>query len=139
MRSNLVYAGVVFAIVVVIILLSFWGSAAAHKTPKPSATFQQRLRGLVSEAQRWSSASLAPTENPAAAVVHATYGSAYLNVARSLASDADIDAACNLRVTEVAETLQEAQHAALKTLARACPSVALPGLAALNSGWLAQL
>lgn len=129
------YVGVALGLLILAVMLSYWGAATSTETSKPSRRFEQRLSNLVQEAQRWSVASTQDA-NPLTALMHATYGVAYLRVARSMASDADIERACNLRLDEFAATLGDAQQDALRGVTEACPAVAVPGLASLNTGWL---
>jgi hypothetical protein len=117
-------------------LLSFWGTSASPETSKPSKRFDKKLKDLVQEAQRWSATSTQDTD-PLVALMHATYGMGYLRVARTMASDADIERACNLRLDEFAAALSDAQHSAMQNVTGQCSNIAMPGLASLNTGWLA--
>lgn len=134
--SNLLYVGVALGLLLLVVLLSYWGAAAATETSKPSARFEHKLRSLVHEAQQWSVASQQDA-NPLVSLVHATYGMAYMRVARTLASDADIERVCNLRLDEFAGQLSDAQQVSLRNVAGQCKSLATPGLSSLNTGWLA--
>lgn len=135
-RENLWYLAAGLGLLVLIVMLSFWGAAASTETARPSKRFERRLQGLMSEAAQWSAASAQDT-NALLALVHATYGVAYLNVARSLASDADIERHCNLRLDEFAGQLTNTQQSAMRNVTGQCKSLAAPGLASLHTGWLA--
>lgn len=131
--SNLMYVGVVLGLLVLVALLSCWGASSSRPSPK----FDLKLKGLLQEAQHWAQVS-AQDANPLLALTHATYAMAYLRVARSMASDADIERACNLRLDEFAATIADAQQAALRNVTGQCPSMATPGLQSINTGWLAD-
>lgn len=136
-KANIMYLGVALGVLVLVVLLSIWGAAGAAETARPSKHFDARLRELVQEAGRWSAAS-ARDDNPLLAVKNAAHSVAILNVARSLASDADVERAANLRLNEFAQALEDAQAAADARVAAACPALAVPGLSALRTGWLAS-
>lgn len=92
-------------------------------------------RALIKEAAQWSTIAQQDS-NPLLALMHATYGMAYLNVARRLHTDRDIEAASNLRVEEFSATLQSNQQTAVQKLLTLCPMSTPAGIASLQTGWL---
>jgi hypothetical protein len=68
--------------------------------------------------------------------MHATYGTAYLNVARRLNTDAEIESASNMRVDEFSTTLLNNQQTAIQKLLSQCPISTPAGIASLQTGWL---
>jgi hypothetical protein len=92
-------------------------------------------RALIKEAAQWSTIAQQDS-NPLLALMHATYGMAYLNVARRLHTDSEIEVASNLRVDEFSLTLQSNQQAAVQRLLTLCPMSTPAGIASLQTGWL---
>lgn len=134
-RTNVLYAAAALGLIVLVIIMSLIVGASTTETRKPSKHFDKRLRELVAEAGRWSDTSKSDT-NPLLSVVHATYGSAYLNVARTMASDVDIERACNIRLDEFAGALTDTQQHAMRNVTTRCKELDAPGIVSLNTGWL---
>lgn len=146
-KRNLIGAGIALALVVVIVILSVFlggkrggsntsaGAAHMHMHSKTVGGSTDKICSIVKDAAHWT-ATAAQDQNATLAVVHSTYGAAYLNVARQLASDQELESNCNLRLDELGREIQSVQQKALRALATACPSVTPTGVAALHTGWL---
>lgn len=92
-------------------------------------------RALLKEAAQWSTISNQDS-NPLLALMHSTYGMAYLNVARRLYTDSEIERTGNVRVDEFFTTLEASQQDAVQKLLTLCPISSPAGLASLHTGWL---
>ena len=122
-------------ILVLVIAVAFGGGGARARSVSTKSAHSLTTRALIKEAAQWSTIAQQDA-NPLLAVMHATYGTAYLNVARRLNTDADIEQATNVRVEEFSSTLQANQQAAVQKLLTLCPMSTPAGLAALQTGWM---
>ena len=129
-------AAVVCAVVIALILMSS-GGARSQRSARSAVGGSHDLatRALIREAAQWSTISQQDS-NPMLAVIHATFGQAYLNVARRLHTDSEIEDAGNLKVEEFAATLQVNQQQAVQKLLTLCPMSSPAGIAALRTGWI---
>lgn len=120
-------------------LLVFISYFALNSSPSidvsTSSSTALSTKALIREAAQWSTIAQQDS-NPLLALMHATYGMAYLNVARRLHTDSDIEAASNVRVEEFSATLQSNQQAAVQKLLTLCPMSTPAGIASLQTGWL---
>lgn len=91
------------------------------------------LKDLVKSAAQWNSRSLQDT-NAMIGLMNANYAMAYLNVARSVGSDTDIERHTGASVDELLKEVESAQKKAIQRLASACPAMAPQG--ATHTGWL---
>lgn len=128
-------AAIVCGIVLLFALLSSGNERAGRTAATSKAANSLTTRALIKEAAQWSTIAQQDS-NPLLALMHATYGTAYLNVARRLHTDSEIEAASNLRVEEFSATLLANQQAAVQKLLTLCPMSTPAGLAALQTGWL---
>lgn len=127
LKDNLLFVGIVVALVGLVALLSYLGSK-----PRFSTTFQDKVRELVRESTRWS-ATAEQDNNAALALSHATYGAAYLKVARSLASDRDLENVTRVNVTELSDIVNNREQRALGEVMASCGAT---GHAAVYTGYL---
>jgi len=127
-RDNLIFAGIVLALVLVLAIVSAFASK-----PRYSSAFESKVRELVRESVRWSTSAEEHT-NPALALLHSAYGVGYLNVARSLASDREIEAITKThRIDELADKIQNRQQKALGDVLVRCGT---QGPVAIHTGYL---
>jgi hypothetical protein len=138
--SSTAHANVGWAVLVLglLLLISVVSYAAGRSDALPSQSFDAKIKLFTSEASAWSTAAARSRteQDPLRAVVQAAYGVAYLNVARSLASDSDIERVANVRIEELDKVLSSEQQRALKATAALCPKLAQPGVTAMSTGWL---
>ena len=83
-----------FAVVVVISLLSCW-----CVTRYPPYTLN-KVNRLVQDGMRWGAVADQDT-HPVLALIHSTYALSYINVARLLVSDQDIETITNMHAGEL--------------------------------------
>ena len=109
------------------------GSGGSSKAAMESRT----LRDLVKSAAQWAARSMQDSA-PVIAVMNANYAMAYLNMARALATDAEIESNAGVPIDALIRDIEAAQSAAIQRLSAGCPSVGPQGLAAMHSGWLSK-
>ena len=128
-------AGVsVVAAMLGIALLSKWsGTATQGKSFSPKVA--KELVTLVKTAARWSAVS-DQDSNPMLKLLHATYASAYINAARSLASDADLERVSKVRIDELFSQVGSQQQAAIQKVGTLAPSLMPEGANVLYTGWI---
>jgi hypothetical protein len=100
----------------------------------PSA---RTIRDLMRSAAQWNSRAVQDS-NSLIALMHANYAMAYLNVARAISSDAEIERLTGAQLDEFLNDLQGSQAHAIQRLTMSCPTVVPPGLAAVHTGWLTK-
>ena len=134
-QANARGVGIVLAAILGLALLSLlfaeMGGDSVHKRSHHLTT-----KALIQEAAQWSTVAQ-QDNNPLLALVHATYATAYLNVARRMSSDADIEGLASIHVAEFSKALNSSQQASMRALLAQCPVVAPAGIAALQTGWMA--
>ena len=72
------------------------------------------------------------------ALTHANFALAYMHIARSAASDAQIEADCGVRMHDFSSALHGYQSRAIRAIAATCPQLAPAdsGVEALQTGWM---
>ena len=90
------------------------------------------IRDLVKSASQWNSRSIQDS-NPIIGVMNANYAMAYLNVARSIGSDADIEMHAGIKIDALIKSVEDTQTAALERITSKCPVLSPPGSAL--TGW----
>jgi hypothetical protein len=65
--------------------------------------------------------------------MNANYAMAYLNVARSIGSDADIEMHSGIKIDALIKSVEDTQTAALERITSKCPVLSPPGSAL--TGW----
>ena len=93
------------------------------------------LKDLVKSASQWNSRSVQDA-NPLISLMNANYAMAYLNVARSVGSDADIEKHTGAAVDELIKDIESTQSRAIQRVTSSCPSVTPQGLTAVHTGWM---
>ena len=93
------------------------------------------LKDLVKSSAQWKTRALQDT-NPLIGLMNANYAMAYLNVARSIGSDADIEKNTGAAIDELLKDIEGTQSNAIQRLSMSCPNVTPHGLAAVHTGWL---
>lgn len=127
---------VIFALTIFIVLSMVFGGGFGTKSLHGfSQNESYTTRALLKEAAQWSTISNQDS-NPLLALMHSTYGMAYLNVARRLHTDAEIEQTGNLHVDEFFTTLETSQQDAVKKLLTLCPLSSPAGLSSLHTGWI---
>jgi hypothetical protein len=90
------------------------------------------IRDLVKSASQWNSRSIQDS-NPIIGVMNANYAMAYLNVARNIGTDADIEMHSGMKIDALIKSVEDTQTAALQRITEKCPSLSPPGTAI--TGW----
>jgi hypothetical protein len=128
---------VVVCVLVLVLIVMSSGGARSGRGARSSTDAQQDLatRALIREAAQWSTIAQQDS-NPMLAVIHASFGQAYLNVARRLHTDAEIEAVGSVKVEEFSATLHANQQQAVQKLLAMCPMSSPAGIAALQTGWI---
>ena len=107
-----------------------------QKTSK-NALDARALKDLVKSSAQWKTRALQDT-NALIGLMNANYAMAYLNVARSIGSDADIEKNTGAAIDELLKDIEGTQSNAIQRLSMSCPSVTPNGLAAVHTGWLSN-
>jgi hypothetical protein len=97
-----------------------------------NAIQSRALKDLIKSSTQWSTRALQDT-NPIVGLINANYGMAYLNVARSLGTDADIEREIGTSVDTLIKEIEGTQTNAVARLSSSCPSVSPQGL--VHNGW----
>ena len=125
--NNITRIGMVLGAVVLLSFVSSWTAA----TPTSSGS---HVRMLVREGARYSTMSKQDT-NPLVAVMHATYGIAYLEAARKFATDSDISRIAGMKASDLYHHAQKRQQQAIKHISTTCKAVGPEGEVASATGW----
>jgi len=117
-------------------LLIILYAISARKNQK-NALDNRAINDLIKSAAQWNSRSVQDT-NPLIGLMNANYAMAYLNVARTVGSDSDIEKCTSISVDEFLKDLEATQSNAIHRISTQCPNVMPHGLAAVHTGWLAK-
>ena len=126
------YGLLVILVVLLIAVLSRW---SAKPSGKYSPQVAQSVRKMVKEAARWSTVS-EQDSNAMLKLLHATYAVAYLNVARTMAGDKDIEALAKVRIDELMNKLKARHQKAIRHFSTLCPNAAPESQYVLHTGWI---
>jgi F0F1-type ATP synthase membrane subunit b/b' len=118
-----------------IILLGVWIWTTTRKNR--NALTDRAIKDLIKSASQWATRS-AQDANGLVSLMNANYAMAYLNVARSVGSDADIERVTGAAVDELMKDIESNQSNAIQKMALSCPSMAPAGLATAHTGWLSK-
>ena len=114
-----------------LVLMIGWGLYASKSTK--NALDQRALKDLIKSSAQWNLRS-SQDSNPAIALMNAYYAMAYLNVARSLGSDDEIEKNTGTNIDTFSKDIEKAQSASLQRLSKSCPSIT-KDLHLENTGW----
>ena len=118
-----------------IVAMALWAMASSKRSK--NALDDRAIKDLVKSASQWTARS-AQDSNALIALMNANYAMAYMNMARSVGSDTDIERVTGAAVDELLRDVESTQASAVQRLTVMCPSVAPAGLAAAHSGWLSK-
>jgi hypothetical protein len=108
-----------------------WGIWSSRSTK--NALDQRALKDLIKSSAQWNLRS-SQDSNPAIALMNANYAMAYLNVARSLGSDDEIEKNCGVNIDSFLKDIEKSQSSSLQKLSKSCPSIT-KDLHLDNTGW----
>jgi hypothetical protein len=114
-----------------IILMIGWGFWSTRTTK--NALDIRAIKYLIKSAAQWNLRS-SQDANSVVGLMNSNYAMAYLNVARSLGSDNDIEKTTGIKLDAFLVEIEDAQSNALKRLTNSCPSL-LHGLPLEHTGW----
>lgn len=106
------------------------------KNPETSDT-SSIVKRLFQTSAQWNTTSVQDS-NAILSLMHSNYAMAYLNVARSLATDAQIERWTKSHVDEVVSTYQDTQSKSIQVLNHMCPNTMPAGLSAVYTGWMTK-
>ena len=132
-NSPLLAATVALAAVVGLAMLSKASVRRGGKTLTPKVS--QDLSKIIKEAARWSAVS-DQDANDLLKLVHATYAVAYVNAARALAQDEELERAAKVKVDELHAQVTAQQQAAIQKLGAKYPGMLPDGANVLYTGWI---
>lgn len=114
----------------IIIMLGwgFWTSNASK-----NALDARALKDLLKSSAQWNLRS-SQDSNPLVSLMNSNYAVAYLNVARSLGSDSEIEKFTGVKLDAFIKEIEESQIKSLKKVSNICPS-SINGLQLENTGW----
>jgi hypothetical protein len=119
----------------VILIIGLW-IVSQNKTHR-NALDTRALKDLVKSSAQWNARAQQDT-NPLIGLMNSNYAMAYLNVARSLGSDSEIERHTSAAVDELIKEVEGTQSRAMQKLTMACPAMTPQGLAAVHTGWLSK-
>jgi len=102
-----------------------------------NALDNRAIKDLIKSAAQWNTRATQDS-NPIIALMNSNYAVAYLNVARSLGSDAEIERVTGISIDTFLQDLESTQAGALQKMTNGCPNVTPQGLAVVHSGWIAK-
>jgi hypothetical protein len=86
---------------------------------RPSQSSDRHVRDLVKSAHMYSATAVQDT-NPVFALMHANYARAYLNVARTIASDAQVEAAAGQTLEKFVASIDETENQMVTRMNSVC-------------------
>ena len=120
-------------VVLFLSLVSKWTFDSGRTYPR---YIVRRIRSLIRDAIHWNATSVQDA-NPLLALVHATYALAYLNTARHMVSDKDIERVMGVQPRELMFELQQNQDRVMQQVAAKCPKLKPPtGSFGVHTGWV---
>ena len=123
----------VVLIVLFLTLLSKWTFDADKTYPRYTL---RRIKSLLRDAVHWNATSM-QDGNPLLALIHSTYAIAYLNTARHIVSDKDIERVTGVQPRELMFELQQYNDTLVKKVVTQCPALKPPGGSfAVHTGWV---
>ena len=121
------------AAVLFLTLLSKWTFDADKTYPR---YVLRSIRSLLRDAVHWNATSM-QDGNPLLALIHSTYAIAYLNTARHMVSDKDIERVMGIQPRELMFELQQHNDSLVKKVVTQCPALKPPGgNFAVHTGWV---
>ena len=112
-KRNLIAAGIVVALGILLALANRWNQSRQQSVPD---ALGKVLQSLMFKAAQYNGAAQQDT-NPLFALLHTNYGLAYLTVARQLADDQQLAAMSTYNPVLLGEQLQAALQAAMAAMA----------------------
>lgn len=106
------------------------------KHPETSDT-SSIVKRLFQTSAQWNTTSVQDS-NAILSLMHSNYAMAYLNVARSMATDAQIERWTKSHLDEVVSTYQDTQSKSIQVLNHMCPNTMPAGLSAVYTGWMTK-
>lgn len=128
-------AAIKWMIVSFIILIGLWLWTSSRKNR--NALTDRAIKDLIKSASQWATRS-AQDANGLISLMNANYSMAYLNVARTVGSDSDIERITGAAVDELMKDIESNQSNAIQKMALSCPAMAPAGLAGAHTGWLSK-
>lgn len=110
---------IVLGALLVLIVLSKW---TGSDSPRHSRAVQKRIRRLFREAERLN-AQCRQDSSPVMALMHSTTAVAYVDAARALSRDRDLEKITGVHPDELLYYLQEDQQACTQACGDACPGM----------------
>ena len=103
-----------------------------NKTSR-NALDSRAIRDLIKSAAQWNLRS-SQDSNAVVGLMNSNYAMAYLNMARSLGSDEEIEKNANIRLDTFIAEIETSQSNAMTRITGSCPSL-LSGLPMEATGW----
>ena len=116
------------AFVVVMIGWSIYSSRVSR-----NALDSRAIKDLIKSSAQWNLRS-SQDSNAVVGLMNSNYAMAYLNVARSLGSDEEIEKTTNIKIDAFVNEIESFQSNAISRITGACPSL-LGGLPLDATGW----
>ena len=130
----------VAAVNAVVLTLCALSILSAHVMQSRGRSVGKQAKIMVKEAVRnsahWSTAA-EQDANPLLGVMHANFAHSYLNIARTLTSDTEVEQSAKINLDEFSRSVSQTQRNAVQKLLAVCPSVRPDGLTAIHTGWMA--
>lgn len=108
-------------VLVAVVAVCFLSSVMATISGRNDGDSYRRAVALLKQSQRWNAMSAQDT-NPIFAMRHSNFATAYLEAARTVASDEYIRRATGQDVTNMLDALARQHRKAIAKLGQACPN-----------------
>ena len=112
-----------------IIIMVIWVFVSSKNTR--NALDSRALKDLIKSATQWNTRSI-QDKNPIIGLMNANYAMAYLNVARSVGSDVEIEKTTGLSIDDLLKDIEKTQTEAIDKLTSSCPTLSMSNS---TSGW----
>jgi hypothetical protein len=132
-KSALLNAALVMGVLTCLALLSRASERRGGTALTPKAS--RDVSRILKEAARWSAVS-DQDSNALLQLVHATYAVAYVNAARALAQDEELERAAKLKVDELHAQVTGQQQAVIQKLGAKYSGLLPEGANVLYTGWI---
>lgn len=128
---HLRYAFIIILIVLIIILLSKWTGSGSTTATFYQPKITKKVHALIKEASEWNNACDEDDGQKESSMLlklmHATYAVAYLNAARVIATDTEIERVLNKNPLNMIQSIREKQQNIVQELVSKYPTLVSSG------------
>lgn len=118
----IMFSAIVVGVVILLATLSKW-SQNPRQYPR---IFIKKIKSMVEQANRWNAMSRQDTQ-PLIQLIHCNYALCYVQIARSLANDIDIQSITGTDIGELHDYLEQCQNTAIQNIGIMAPTLKIDG------------